>query len=164
MSELAHYPPRQLLLCDERRLAANLAIALGVVKLEKKIALSLERRGAAIEYDLVVADARGQLTKSEREPCRERTLAKRNELGGRMDEFTDRAAGHAPSAHAEQTLGRRVHLRDQQAVVEHDDCGRKALEDLARVGGSAWSSQTTEVESPGRRPRRMGRGRDECGV
>ena len=64
--ELANDPSRQLLLRDERRLAAHLAVALGIEELEQKKALVLERRGAAVEHDLVIADARRELAEPER--------------------------------------------------------------------------------------------------
>jgi hypothetical protein len=50
-----------------------------------------------------------------------------------MHELADRASGYTPDAHAEQRLGRRVHLRDQQRFVEHDERGGETLENLAGV-------------------------------
>ena len=65
---------------------------------------------------------------------------------------------HAAHAHAEQRLGGRVHLRDQQSLVEHDESGREALEYLAGVGRRPRSAQS--ADRVGRRRARNVRG---CG-
>ena len=53
--------------CDDQRLfAAYLAVALGIEQLEQKKALALERRRAAVEHDLAIADASRELAETER--------------------------------------------------------------------------------------------------
>src|SRR5262249_27063378 len=135
---------RQLLLRDERLLAAYFAVAPGVEQLEQNEALLLERRGTAVEHDLVIADARGELAQAEREPGRERAAAQRDELRGRMHELADRASRHAAQAHAEQRLRSRVHLRDQQRLVEHDQGRGETLKYLARRGRGPRSAQSAD--------------------
>ena len=123
----------------------------------------LERRGAAVEHDLVIADARRELAKTERQPRRERAPAQRDEICGRMHELADRTPRHSAHAHAEQRLGGRVHLRNQQGLVEHDESGSEALEYLAGVGSRPRSSQSPDRVGCRRRCARDVRARGDYG-
>src|SRR5262249_46759654 len=88
--------------------------------------------------------------------------AQRDELRGRMHELADRAPGHAAEADAEQRLGRGVHLRDQQRLVEHDDRRGETLEYLTGRGRGSRSAQSADGLG-GRRRARDGRGRGGYG-
>ena len=128
--ELANDAPRQPLLRDELRLAPHAAVALRVEELEDQRVLVVEQRHATVEHDLALADSRRELVEAEREPRRERALAQREQLLGRVHDVGERAPHRAPRADAEQILGRGVQIGDEQAVVEHDECRRQPLEDV----------------------------------
>src|SRR5262245_41052303 len=95
--------------------------------------LALERSGAAIEHHLAIGHARGELTEPERQTGSERTLTQGHELVGRMHEIADRSSHDTADTHSEQALGGGVQVRDQKRLVENDDRGREALENVARI-------------------------------
>jgi len=70
-----------------------------------------------------------------------------------MHELPDRTSGYAPNADAEQSLGGRVHLRDQQRFVEDDERGSETLENLARVRRRPCAPQPAERIERGRSAR-----------
>ena len=131
--ELPDDAPRKPLLRDELGFAPHPTVALRVDELEHDAVLVVEQRDAAVEHELAVADARGELVQAERQPRRQRALAEREQLLRRMHDVGERAADRAPRADAEQVLGGGIQVGDEQSLVEHDERRRKSLEDV--VGG-----------------------------
>ena len=64
---------------------------LGIEKLEHHRALVIEQRHAAVEHDLALADARGELVQAERKARGQRTLAQREQLLRGMHHVSERA-------------------------------------------------------------------------
>ena len=112
--------------------------------------LVVEQRDAAVEHELAVADARGELVQAEREPRRERALAQHEQLLRRMHDVRERAPDRAPRADAEQVLGRGIQIRDEQRLVEHDERRRKPLEDVVGARRAARTpARSRDVASAG---------------
>jgi hypothetical protein len=137
VSELPDDAARELLLRDELGFAPHAPVALRVEKLEHERPIGIEQRDAAVEHELAPADARRKLVQAEREPRRERTLAERRELLRRVNDLGERAADGTARADAEEILGRRIDVGDEQRVVEDDQRRREALQDAIRARRAA---------------------------
>ncbi len=112
--------------------------------------LVLERGRAAVEHDLTVRNARAELAKAESKARRQRPLAQRNELGGRIQKLADRMSDDAARAHAEQALRCSVQLSDQERVVEHDERDRQSLDYVAGIGCALRPPRPAERLEPRR--------------
>jgi hypothetical protein len=69
----------------------------------------------------------------------------------RVHDFGERAADGAARADAEQILGGRIQISDEQAVVEHDECSRQTLQEVVRAGCAAWTTAAETRQLASRR-------------
>jgi hypothetical protein len=122
---------------DERHFAADLPVPFGINELENQAALRIEWRRTAVKHHFTVADARVELTKTERQASTQGALAQGDKLRRGMHQLANGPADDPSRAHAQETLGGRVQVDDRKRVVEDDDGGREPLEDVVGVGLSA---------------------------